>query len=296
MKKVTLLIQSFTLLVLSIMCFNCSDPDVPTPEPQPEPEPEPTLTTKDLAGLWSANEVMGQWIIDTEGNVRIVLQNHLIQSTKYKRPLVYVSVEDAFRFDLNINTDSVLSKIEEDTTIVTKFISYEPKLMSYVDTVAKDTTTLFRDGDYCAVAPETIVGYQLSARDNKVHGLRFGANSEVFQDAYVDEVVDVIYTSYTYTKGEDNKAHLSYHITYRLNPDKIKEYTGKNSNYSDITYDIIGEIDLTFLSHEAAGKFNDENYYGETNGNVSITTTDNKSGMTRVVTVNDNRIFSLTKI
>ena len=47
-------------------------------------------------------------------------------------------------------------------------------------------------------------------------------------------------SEYTYTPGEGNKANLRYHVKYRLNPEKLSAFTGKNV-ITDITLDVIGD-------------------------------------------------------
>lgn len=94
--------------------------------------------------------------------------------------------------------------------------------------------------NYCAAAPASIAGFYMSAKRFIAHGMLYGEEGHVRQYFYYDEVTDEEISEYTYTPGEGNKANLRYHVKYRLNPEKLSAFTGKNV-ITDITLDVIGD-------------------------------------------------------
>lgn len=90
-------------------------------------------------------------------------------------------------------------------------------------------------------------------------------------------------------------AHISYDISYRLNPEKQQEELGGSlSNYPDVTFELRGELDLTFLSHSVSRY--DEKYLGEMDSNVVAILTNHKTGKKSTSKIGGRRYFGMSTV
>lgn len=146
--------------------------------------------------------------------------------------------------------------------------------------------------NYCTEAPESIEGYYLCANRFKVHGMAFGINGVARQYFYYDEVIDNLISEYEYKKGEGNKAKLTYHVKYRINPNKVILFTGNTNAGIDITFDLQGELDLTFYCYRT----DTDHYIGEFNGKVISQVTNNRTGAVSNSEITGLKYFALERI
>lgn len=175
-------------------------------------------------------------------------------------------------------------------------VSLEDKRITFEYPATRDTVVMKKIGEYCTTAPADIEDFYMSANRFKLHGMLFRSNQRALEFFYYFDVVDNDISEYTYTPGEGNSAHLSYHVKYRLNPEKVRIVTGIKNYKTDVTFDITGELDLTFLTHEEGGKNKSECYIGEMEGEVTGVVTNNLTGKESTNTVTGKRLFALTKV
>lgn len=297
-KKFLKLMQMFVLMFIAVMFFSCSDSENSDVEPLPEPVPE--NYNKIFAGQWTNRGTRdGQWVIDENGNVRVLRINHVFVSSSVDitRDSSFVSFDRAFTLDYKPDTQSVTFTEQDSAGTVTlaDMLSVEPNLITFAYPATADTCQLKKNGEFCSVAPESISGFYMSAQRYKVHGLLFGPQGIARQFFYYDDVIDYDIADYVYTRGEGNKAHVSYHVKYRLNPEKVKIFAEVDNFKSDVTFDLVGELDLTFLTYVEGSKTSSECYMGEMDGKVTATVTNNVKNTTTVSEVVGRKYFALTR-
>lgn len=301
MKKVIfIMLQVMAWMAVTPIFFSCSDPeDSQAPQgpeiDDPQTPQEPENPNKVLAGQWSlGRQKEGQWVVDENGKGVALRMNHVFvfSSVDIYRDSSFVEHIKDFNLDYH-PTQQTLTISIGDSVAETDIISIEPERITYAFPSTQDTVKMKKVGEYCLEAPDNIQGLYMSAQRFKMHGIYFGSNNEAVEYFYYPEVVDNIISEYEYSKGEGNKAHLSYHVRYRLNPDKVREETGV-ANYSDVTFDLTGELDLTFLSHVEGSQTNSEYYFGEMEGAVTAVVTNNKTLKETTTVVDGRRYFGLS--
>lgn len=325
MKRLNSWMQVLAWIAVSTLCFNCSESDPVTDDPDTTeeqtpgtpggetPEEKPSTPGEDepvvpeppkgpnavLAGQWSKRATMGLWVIDPEGNVKVLNKNYVfpVGLIVYNRDSSYVELLEAYKFDYNPDARTMtIADASTGTTAEAKDVLVEENRFTYVDAATEETGVFRRMGDYCSVAPASIEGLYMSALRYKAHGMRYAANGKAYQYFFYDEVVDNLISSYTYKRGVGNKAHLAYHVKYRLNPQKTIDFTGEVRNYSDVTFDIQGELDLDFYTHVVDEKSGEEYYLGEMDGQATITTLNNKTNVASMSVITGRKYFSLTSV
>lgn len=307
-KKLLMLLRMFALTAIAVFFFSsCGDTadddegyDNPDNIEQPDTtvQPEPVNPNAALAGLWSKRLEPGIWYIDSLGHALVLQHEHVFAmgNPDIYNDSSYVAVVKAFDMNLLPETNTLAFTFpENDSTEVNDIVSLEPSKILFANPLTADTTTLRRTGYCVSAAPESIAGFYMSANRFKLHGMVYGPEGKVTQHFYQDDVIDYINSSYTYTPGEGKTAHLSYHVTYHLNPTKVEMLTGVK-NYSDLTFDVTGELDLTFFAHIEAAKNTDECYYGEMDGEVTCVLTNHKKNTTTTTAVTGKRLFGLTRL
>ncbi len=286
------LMSLLAVMTFSLCLSSCSDSDSDQDQGIVNPN-------ELLAGSWSlksSKPMMGQWVIDKEGHVNVLQHNHVFVMGGLNIYRDSSNVELTRAFDLNYDPKlQTLTFIQNEQPSECKVCSFEPTNIKYVDAASGDTCTMKKKGEYCDIAPESIAGFLMSAKRFKVHGMRFGSMGRATQYFYIDDVVDNLISEYTYTRGEGNTAQITYHVKYRLNPDKQALVTGKVGNFTDATFDVEGTIDLKFLSHLYAGT-SDETFYGEMESNVIAKVTNNKKNTTNTSVITGSQFFGLSKL
>lgn len=290
MRKVySMFLRACLCVSLPVAMFSCSDSD-------DDPVTIPTNPNAVLAGKWSKVASMeGNWVVSPDGDTKVLRIEHffLVGSNVFYRDSSWVVCEDAFTLDYNPQAQTLT--ISTDTTAKQMdIVSMEENRIVYADPTTEDTIKLKKTGEFCSVAPDSIDGFYMSAHRFKLHGMMFGLKGYARQFFYYDEVVDELISDYTYTPGEGNKGHLSYHVKYRINPMKLSAFLGKKVT-TDVTFDIKGELDLEFLAHEAGSKYSDEVYLGVMDGKVESTSVNNVKGTVNSAVVTGRRYFALTK-
>lgn len=290
MSKVFSLIQrACVCAALSVAMFSCSDSD-------DDPVTLPTNPNAVLAGKWSKVASMeGNWVVSPDGDTKVLRIEHLSRmgSNVFYRDSSWVVCTDAFTLDYNPQAQTLT--ISTDTTAKQmNIVSMEENRIVYADPATEDTIKLKKSGEFCSLAPESIDGFYMSAHRFKLHGMMFGTKGYARQFFYYDEVVDELISDYTYTPGEGNKGHLSYHVSYRINPTKLSAFLDKKVT-TDVTFDIKGELDLEFLAHDAGSQNSDEVYMGIMDGKVESTSVNNVKGTVSSAVVTGRRYFALTK-
>lgn len=273
--KLLKLIKLSSLIILLCAFVCCSDSDEPNPEPEPEPEPP----IKVFEGHWLKSATPYQWIIDKNGDVKTIMIEHVYNNSSLNiyRDSVRVKINNEFKLDF-IPEDSLLTITEGEQKSQARVTTLEPELIKFVDLETEKETKLKRRGVYCTAAPKSIENLYLAALRYKVHGMLFRSAGEVLQYYHYEEVIDYEISEYTYQPGEDNKAHLKYHVKYRINPNKVISYTRNPNAGIDITFDIQGELDMTFWSYVYDEKYKNELYTGEFDGKVTSIVTNNRTG------------------
>lgn len=283
--------QLCACIMLTAVTVGCDDDDVNDPV-----EKYPNAV---FAGQWTTNNFLkdGIWIIDPNGQAKSVFKRVVwpMSSLDIYRDSSFVELDHEFSMNLAPGTGA-LNIIQGDSVANAQMVSLEDNRITFEYPATRDTVVMKKKGEYCTTAPADIKDFYMSANRFKLHGMLFRSNQRALEFFYIFDVVDNLISEYTYTPGEGNKAHLSYHVKYRLNPEKVRLVTG-NSNYkTDITFDITGELDLTFLTHEEEGKNTDECYIGEMEGEVTGVITNNLTGKESSTTVTGKRLFALTKV
>lgn len=298
--------MAFFAFALSFCSCSDSDsdsddtPEKPdTEQPGGNPDPEPVNHNKIFAGDWSqrgGDTPMGEWVIDENGNIQVLRIRHdvILGSIDISRDSCYVECVRNLTLDYNPDFQT-LTFTENGETTQASVVSIEENRIEYKEDESDNTLVLRKNGEYCSEAPESIEGLYMGANRYKVHGLRFYPKGKCTQYFYYDDVVDNLISEYTYTKLEGNKAKIVYHVQYRLNPDKQKYYTGlTNAKFADATFDLNGELDLTFFTHVEASKPSDERYLGEFEGNVHVTLTNHKTGAVTEQDVTGRKYFVMS--
>ena len=290
MRKVySMFLRACLCVSLPVAMFSCSDSD-------DDPVTIPTNPNAVLAGKWSKVAAMeGSWVVSPDGDTKVLRIEHyiLMGSNVYYRDSSWVVCKDAFTLDYNPQAQTLT--ISTDTTAKQMdIVSMEENRIVYADPTTEDTIKLKKTGEFCSVAPDSIDGFYMSAHRFKMHGMMFGLKGHARQFFYYDEVVDELISDYTYTPGEGNKGHLSYHVKNRINPTKLSAFLGKQVT-TDVTFDIKGELDLEFLAHEAGSKYSNEVYLGVMDGKVESTSVNNVKGTVSSAVVTGRRYFALTK-
>lgn len=293
--KILRFVQLFACVVLTAVAVSCGDDEEQAPIIDPI-EKNPNAV---FAGQWITNDFMkdGIWIIDPNGQAKSVFKRVVwnMGSLDIYRDSSFVELNNEFSMNLNPKTGA-LDITQGDSVTTAQMVSLEDNRITFEYPTTRDTVVMKKKGEYCTTAPANIEDFYMSANRFKMHGMLFRSNQRALEFFYIFDVVDNLISEYTYTPGEDNKAHLSYHVKYRLNPEKVRLVTG-NSNYkTDVTFDITGELDLTFLTHEEEGKNTDECYIGEMEGEVTGVSINNRTGKESSSTVTGKRLFALTKI
>lgn len=276
-KNLFKLVQNAALILLACMFFNCSDSNEPKNEPEPEPEPE--LPIKVFEGHWLKSTTPYQWIVDKNGDVKSISIEHVFNNSSLDiyRDSVRVKINSEFKLDF-IPEDNMLTITEGEKKSEALVTTLEPDRIKFKDLQTEKETTLKKRGVYCTAAPKSIAGLYLAALRYKVHGMLFRSVGEVLQYYHYEEVIDYEISEYTYQPGDDNTAHLTYHVKYRINPNKVISYTGNPNAGIDITFDIEGELDMTFWSYVYDEKYKTELYTGEFDGKVTSIVTNNRTG------------------
>lgn len=287
------LMSLLAVMALSFCLSSCSDSDS---DQDPGPDPVVQNPNELLAGSWSSTtDRMGQWVIDKDGHVNVLQHRHVfvMGGLDIYRDSSFVELTRAFdvNYDPKLQT---LTFIQNEQPSECKVCSFEPTNIKYVDAASGDTCTMKKKGEYCDIAPESIAGFLMSAKRFKVHGMRFGSMGRATQYFYIDDVIDNLISEYTYTRGEGNTAQITYHVKYRLNPDKQALVTGITGNFTDATFDIEGKLDLKFLCNRNPGT-DSETYYGEMDGNVIAKVTNNKKNTTTTSVITGHQFFALSK-
>lgn len=289
------LMSLLAVMTFSLCLSSCSDSDS---DQDPGPDPVVQNPNELLAGSWSlksSKPMMGQWVIDKEGHVNVLQHNHVFVMGGLNIYRDSSNVELTRAFDLNYDPKlQTLTFIEDGQSTEAPISSFEPTKIKYFDAASGDTCIMRKRGDYCDIAPESIAGFLMSAKRFKVHGMRFGSMGRATQYFYIDDVVDNLISEYTYTRGEGNTAQITYHVKYRLNPDKQALVTGITGNFTDATFDIEGKLDLKFLCNRNPGT-DSETYYGEMDGNVIAKVTNNKKNTTTTSVITGHQFFALSK-
>ena len=289
------LMSLLAVMTFSLCLSSCSDSDS---DQDPGPDPVVQNPNELLAGSWSlksSKPMMGQWVIDKEGHVNVLQHNHVFVMGGLNIYRDSSNVELTRAFDLNYDPKlQTLTFIEDGQSTEAPISSFEPTKIKYFDTASGDTCIMRKRGDYCDIAPESIAGFLMSAKRFKVHGMRFGSMGRATQYFYIDDVIDNLISEYTYTRGEGNTAQITYHVKYRLNPDKQALVTGITGNFTDATFDIEGKLDLKFLCNRNPGT-DSETYYGEMDGNVIAKVTNNKKNTTTTSVITGHQFFALSK-
>ncbi len=264
-------LSSLSILMCAFVC--CSDSD------EPKTEPEPELPIRAFEGHWIKNASPYQWIIDKNGDVKTVSIEYVISisSLDINRDSVRVKVNNEFKLDF-MPEDSILTITEGEQKSQALVTTLEPVLITFTDLETEKETKLRKRGVCCTAAPKSIENLYLAAHRYKVHGMLFRSAGEVLQYYYYEEVLDYEISEYTYQPGDDNTAHLKYHVKYRINPNKVISYTGNPNAGIDITFDIQGELDMTFWSYVYDEKYKTELYTGEFDGKVTSIVTNNRTG------------------
>lgn len=307
-KKLLMLLRMFALTAIAVFFFSCgdtADDDADTPGNPDNIEntdstvlPEPVNPNAALAGLWSKRFEPGIWYIDSLGHALVLQHEHVFPmgNPDIYNDSSFVAVANAFEMNILPEANTLTFTFPGiDSTMVNDIVSLEPSKILFANPLTADTTTLRRMGDCVSAAPESIAGFYMSANRYKLYGMVFGAQGVARQRFYMDDVIDYSNSSYTYTPGEGKTAHISYHVTYHLNPTKVEMLTGVK-NYSDLTFDVTGELDLTFFAHIEAAKNTDECYYGEMNGDVTCVLTNHKKNTTTTTRVAGKQFFGLTRL
>lgn len=285
----SMFLRACLCMSLPVALFSCSDSDE-------HPFPLPENPNAVLAGQWGKVASMeGNWVVSPDGETKVLRVEHFIRlgSSVYYRDSSWVVCEDAFSLDYNPQAQTLT--LSTDTTAKQMdIVSMDESTIVYADPAAEDTITLKKRGNFCSAAPDSIVGFYMSAHRFKAHGMMYGPKGYARQYFYLDEVVDELISEYTYTPGEGNKGHISYHVKYRINPMKLSAYLGKKVT-TDVTFDIRGELDLEFLVHSEASKYSDEVYMGVMDGKVESTITNNVKGTTSSNVIDGRKYFALTK-
>lgn len=300
---------AFLAIAFSFCSCSDTDSDIETPEkpdtenPEPEPEPEPENYNKVFAGEWSligSDDPTWEWIIDDNGMVRALRVSYVMNGASGSKKIwadsSFVECDKMFTLDYNPDFQTV-TFTENENTRQASVLSVADDKIEFKEEESANTLILLKNGSWCGGAPESIEGFHLSANRYKAHGLRFYPNGVCTQNFYYDDVVDNLISEYTYTKGEGNKAKIVYHIQFRLNPDKQKIFTGvTTAKFSDITFDVKGELDMTFFTRMEGGKNADERYLGEFEGNVHTTVTNNNTGKVTEQDITGHKYFALTAV
>ena len=264
MKKELLVKPALAILAFTLLTFSCNDPESdieqpiidpveedteqPVIDPDEEDTEQPVIDPveedlgKSLAGEWKSNvDQMGRWVIDEDGHVQVlsVHVDMVLGGIDNHRDSTIVKASRVFDLDFN-PTDSTVTITEDGVSRETKVIKNVPDTVHLKDFATEDTIKLVRKGEFCSESPESLEGLYLFASRYKVHGIKFAPEGVAMQYFYYDEVTDEEISEYTYTPGEGNKANLRYHVKYRLNPEKLSAFTGKNV-ITDITLDVIGD-------------------------------------------------------
>lgn len=300
-QKLLSLLNATALVALACLFMNCSSNDDPTLEPNPdepkpeEPQPEPSNPNSALAGLWSEFMTPGYWVISPKGEATKLQINVISISSKYKLGIDSTLVDCVGQMNLDYNPDNKKLKVTTDGVAqVASVVALDTDKINYQLPDAEDLVKLSREGDFITEAPRSIEGFYMCAHRYKVHGLLFGTLGEAQQHFYRSEIVDNIISSYTYTKGEGNKAHISYHVKYRLNADKQKVFfNAPNVNFTDATFELKGELDLNFFAYLPATKYNTATYFGEFDGNVVYEFTNNRTEKLTTQIVTGKKYFAL---
>ena len=277
-------------IMLTVLTVGCDDEDVKDPGENPNAV---------FAGQWTTNNFLkdGIWIIDHNGQAKSVFKrvNWSMSSPDIHRDSSYVELDHEFSMNLTPGTGA-LNIIQGDLVANAQIVSLEDKRITFEYPATGETVVMKKNGEYCTTAPADITDFYMSANRFKLHGMLFRSNQRALQFFYYFEVVDDEISEYTYTPGEGNSAHLSYHVKYRINPEKVRIETGVKNYKTDVTFDITGELDLTFLTHEEEGKNTSECYIGEMDGEVTGVVTNNVTGKKTTNIVTGKRLFSLTKV
>ena len=295
MKKELLVKPALAILAFTLLTFSCNDPESDIEQPVIDPVEEDH--GKLLAGEWKSNvDKMGMWVIDEDGHVQVLSVNVDIVLGGIDNHRDSTIVKASRVFDLDFNpTDSTVTITEDGVSRETKVIKNVPDTVHLKDFATEDTIKLVRKGEFCSESPESLEGLYLFASRYKVHGIKFAPEGVAMQYFYYDEMVDPIVSRYEYTRLEGNKAHISYDISYRLNSEKQQEELGGSlSKYPDATFELRGELDLTFLSHSVS-KY-DERYFGEMEGNVVAILTNNKTGKKTTSKIGGRRYFGMSSV
>ena len=291
-KNLFKLVQCVTLILLTCVLFNCSESNEPQIEPEPEPEPE--LPNKALAGVWTIKAAPGTWLVNSDGEAKDVMIHHVFtnSSLDINRDSIIVTERSQFKLDYKPE-EKLLTMVKDDVQTHYNVLSMEPTKIELEDKETTKTKTLKRISDYIVEAPESVEGFLLCANRFKVHGIVFSPNETLKQYFYYDAVIDYPVASYKYTKGGGNKAKIVYDLTYRINPDKVKIFTGRFDVYLDITFEYHGELDLEFYAHAYADKPNQEYYLGEFEGKVHSKVTNNRTGAVTESDITGRKYFAL---
>lgn len=292
-KKLFSLFKATALVAIACVFVNCSSNDDPNPDPE-EPQ-QPANPNAALAGLWSEFMMPGYWIISPQGEATLLQINVISVSSKYKLGIDSTLVECAGQMKLDYNPDKKTIKVtangvEKEASVE----AIEANKIQYKLPDAGDLVKLSREGNYISEAPRSIEGFHMCALRYKVHGILYGSLGEAQQHFYRSEIVDNIISSYTYTKEEGNKAHISYHVKYHLNNDKQRVFfNAPNVNFTDATFELKGELDLTFFAYLPATDYNTATYFGEFDGNVEYEVTNHRTEKVTKQTVTGKKYFAL---
>ena len=281
------------MVLLTCAFVNCSNSDEPDPV-LPEPDPEPESPNKALSGIWSRKGVQGYWVINNDGEVKDVMIHHIFvtSSLDINRDSVIVNNNGEFNIDflpekntITVDKGGVKSVADVETMESSKIV--------YKDQETDEVTTMKKRSDYNIGAPESIEGFLLCASRFKVHGIVFGQNNKLSQYFYYDAIIDYPEAKYTYTKGEGNKATLKYDLTYRINPEKVKIYTGNMNVNLDVTFEYHGELEMEFWGHAYPDDPKSTFWLGEFDGKVHSKVTNNRTGAVTVSVIEGKKLFAL---
>lgn len=289
--KLIRIAQLFAFIMLTAVTVGC-DKNI-------DDDPVEEYPNAVFAGQWTTNNFMkdGIWIIDPNGQAKSVFKRvvMVISGPDIHRDSSFVELKHEFSMNLTPGT-GVLNIIQGNSVANAQMVSLEDNRIIFAYPATRDTVVMKKKGEYCTTAPANINDFYMSANRFKLHGMLFRPNQKAFEFFYYFEVVDNLISEYTYTPRGGNSAHLSYHVKYRLNPEKVRLVTGNNNYKTDATFDITGELDLTFLTHEKEGKNTPECYIGEMEGEVTGVVTNNITGKKSSATVTGKRLFALTKV